>query len=44
MVRRQTPCRGMRISVDDGGHVIVDCSKEFREAKWDDAASFVVIK
>jgi cytochrome b6-f complex iron-sulfur subunit len=32
------------ISVDDKGHVIVDCSKEFREAKWDDAASFVVIK
>ena len=32
------------ISVDDKGHVMVDCSKEFSEAKWDDPASFVVIK
>jgi Rieske Fe-S protein len=32
------------ISVDDKGHVWVDCSKEFTEAKWDDAASFVTIK
>jgi nitrite reductase/ring-hydroxylating ferredoxin subunit len=32
------------ISVDDKGHVIVDCSKEFSEAKWDDPASFITIK
>ena len=32
------------ISVDGDGHVIVDCSKEFNESKWDDAASFVVVK
>jgi nitrite reductase/ring-hydroxylating ferredoxin subunit len=32
------------ISVDDKGHVWVDCTKEFSEAKWDDSASFVTIK
>jgi Rieske Fe-S protein len=32
------------ISVDDKGQVMVDCTKEFSESKWDDAASFVVIK
>jgi nitrite reductase/ring-hydroxylating ferredoxin subunit len=32
------------ISVDDKGHVMVDCTKEFSESKWDDPASFVVIK
>jgi nitrite reductase/ring-hydroxylating ferredoxin subunit len=32
------------ISVDADGHVIVDCSKEFSEAKWDDPASFIAIK
>jgi nitrite reductase/ring-hydroxylating ferredoxin subunit len=32
------------ISLDEKGHVMVDCSKEFRESKWDDAASFVTIK
>jgi Rieske Fe-S protein len=33
-----------KISVDDKGHVIVDCSKEFSESKWDDTDSFVTIK
>jgi nitrite reductase/ring-hydroxylating ferredoxin subunit len=32
------------ISTDANGHVIVDCSKEFSEAKWDDPASFIAIK
>jgi nitrite reductase/ring-hydroxylating ferredoxin subunit len=31
------------ISKDDKGHVIVDCSKEFSESKWDDAASFIKV-
>ncbi len=31
------------ISVDEKGHVLVDCSKEFSETKWDDADSFVKI-
>jgi nitrite reductase/ring-hydroxylating ferredoxin subunit len=31
------------ISVDANGHVMVDCTQEFSEAKWDDAASFVKI-
>jgi cytochrome b6-f complex iron-sulfur subunit len=32
------------ISTDDKGHVIVDCTKEFPESKWDDSASFITIK
>ena len=31
------------ISTDDKGHVIVDCSKEFSESKWDDTASFIKV-
>ena len=33
-----------KISVDDNGHVIVDCTKQFSESKWDDPDSFVTIK
>jgi len=40
----QTSLPRYAISVDDNGHVIVDCSKEFSEKKWDDPASFVTIK
>jgi len=29
------------ISKDDKGHVMVDCTKEFSESKWDDAASYI---
>lgn len=32
------------ISTDANGHVIVDCTKEFSETKWDDPASFITIK
>ncbi len=39
--KRSLPRYG--ISVDDSGHVLVDCTKEFTESKWDDAASFVKI-
>jgi nitrite reductase/ring-hydroxylating ferredoxin subunit len=31
------------ISKDDKGHVIVDCSKEFSESKWDDKDSFIKV-
>jgi cytochrome b6-f complex iron-sulfur subunit len=31
------------ISVEDNGHVMVDKSKQFAEAHWDDTASFVTI-
>jgi cytochrome b6-f complex iron-sulfur subunit len=32
------------ISVNAGGHVIVDCTQGFSEAHWDDPASFIAIK
>ena|SRR5581483_11418567 len=33
-----------KISVDDKGHVIVDCSKQFAEKEWDNAESYITIK
>jgi Rieske Fe-S protein len=33
-----------KITKDDAGHLIVDPSKSFREAKWEDAESFVSVK
>ena len=40
----QTSLPRYAISTDDNGHVVVDCTKEFSEKNWDDAASFVAIK
>ncbi len=31
------------IKVDANGHVMVDCTKEFSEAKWTDDASFIKV-
>ncbi len=33
-----------KISTDEKGHVIVDCSKEFTEKDWDNANSFIAMK
>jgi nitrite reductase/ring-hydroxylating ferredoxin subunit len=33
-----------KITTDDNGHVIVDCSKEFKESEWDDKDSYIAIK
>ena len=31
------------ISTNEKGHVMVDCSKEFSESKWDDTGSFIKV-
>jgi cytochrome b6-f complex iron-sulfur subunit len=33
-----------KISTDDKGHVIVDCTQEFHEKDWDNADSYIAIK
>jgi nitrite reductase/ring-hydroxylating ferredoxin subunit len=40
----KTPLNRFKISVNSGGHVIVDRTKTFAEDKWNDPSSFVAVK